>query len=95
MERTKKCSYNTTLTTDNYTCNAQSLEEKIAGLLANNSPIDSISPMYYTEKKDGVKPETDIRTDRWEIAVDTADKVNASLIAARAETMNPNNKKED
>ena len=35
-------------------------------------------PTIYTEKKDGVQPEFDIRTDRFEIAIDAIDKINQS-----------------
>lgn len=83
MQLNKNSAYTSQLESTDYNINAVSLEEKIRCLLANNSPIDSISPMLYTDRKDGVLPQTDIRTDRWEIAVETADKVNASLAAAR------------
>ena len=32
-----------------------------------------------TEKKDGVQPEYDIRTDRFEVAIDALDKINQSI----------------
>ena len=40
---------------------------------------DGVFPTIYTEKKDGVQPEFDIRTDRFEIAVDTVDKINQAV----------------
>lgn len=46
----------------------ESIEEKVRRVVMSNEPIEAISPMIYTERKDGVKPEYDIRTDRWEIA---------------------------
>lgn len=39
---------------------------------------DGVFPTIYTEKKDGVRPEYDIRTDRFEIAIDAMDKINQS-----------------
>lgn len=39
---------------------------------------DGVFPTIYTEKKDGVQPEFDIRTDRFEIAIDAMDKINQS-----------------
>lgn len=39
---------------------------------------DGVFPTIYTEKKDGVQPEYDIRTDRFEIAIDAIDKINQS-----------------
>lgn len=39
---------------------------------------DGVFPTIYTEKKDGVLPEYDIRTDRFEVALDAIDKINRS-----------------
>lgn len=50
---------------------------KIINGEANNME-DGVFPTIYTEKKDGVKPEFDIRTDRFEIAIDAIDKINQS-----------------
>ena len=35
------------------------------------------APLIYTPKEDGVKPEFDIRTDKWQIAINAMDRVNA------------------
>lgn len=61
----------------------ESIEEKIEKMLANNEPLESISPMIYTERKDGVLPEYDIRTDRFEIAREAMTKVSGAEIAKR------------
>lgn len=50
---------------------------KIINGEANNME-DGVFPTIYTEKKDGVKPEFDIRTDRFEVAIDAMDKINQS-----------------
>ena len=39
---------------------------------------DGVFPTINTEKKDGVQPEFDIRTDRFEVAIDAIDKINQS-----------------
>lgn len=44
-----------------------------------NEMEDGVFPTIYTEKKDGVKPEFDIRTDRFEVAIDAIDKINQSM----------------
>ena len=36
---------------------------------------DGVFPTIYTEKKNGVQPEFDIRTDRFEIAIDAIDRL--------------------
>lgn len=43
-----------------------------------NNMEDGVFPTIYTEKKDGVRPEFDIRTDRFEVAIDAIDKINQS-----------------
>ena len=39
--------------------------------------------MVYTERKDGVKPEYDIRTDRFEVALDAHEKIHKGKTAQR------------
>lgn len=68
------------------------LEEEIEAYTTNKTPIENTSPIIYTERKDGVKPEYDIRTDRWEIAQNAMDYVSKTAIAKRH---NQENKKED
>lgn len=43
-----------------------------------SSMEDGVFPTIYTEKKDGVLPEYDIRTDRFEVAIEAMDKINQS-----------------
>lgn len=52
------------------------LRKIISGETSNMD--DGVFPTIYTEKKDGVRPEYDIRTDRFEIAIDAIDKINQS-----------------
>lgn len=59
----------------------ESIEKKVAKLIENNEPITDGAPIIYTEKKDGVLPQYDIRTDKWDIAQSAMDLANASKIA--------------
>lgn len=64
----------------NLTYQAEPREVKLRKIIngeANNME-DGVFPTIYTEKKDGVQPEYDIRTDRFEIAIDAIDKINQS-----------------
>lgn len=45
----------------------------------SNDMEDGVFPTIYTEKKDGVQPEFDIRTDRFEVAINAIDKINQSV----------------
>ena len=61
----------------------ESIERKCERVLNNNEAIESISPMIYTEKKDGVRPEHDIRADKWDIAQKSMDFVTKKKIEKR------------
>lgn len=65
------------------TCDTEglSLEEQLRQATANNTPIDARAPMIYTEKKDGVLPQYDPRTDRYDLALDAIEKVQKAEIA--------------
>ena len=59
----------------------ESIEKKVSKLIENNEPITDGAPIIYTEKKDGLLPQFDIRTDKWDIAQSAMDLANASKIA--------------
>lgn len=56
---------------------AESIETKVRRILDENEPITDGAPIIYTPMEDGVKPEYNIRTDRWQIAIEAMDKVSA------------------
>ena len=68
----------------------ESLEDKVRRTMTANAPIEAISPMVYTERKDGVKPETNIRTDKWDIAQQAMDTIALGIREKRKERMNAN-----
>lgn len=47
------------------TYKGEDIETKVRRITENNEPISDGAPITYTEKKDGVRPEFDIRTDKW------------------------------
>ena len=61
----------------------ETIEQKIHRIINNKEPLTDGAPLIYTDRKDGVLPEYDPRTDRFEIAIDAMDKVTASKQAAR------------
>ena len=77
----KKTTYKSTYIGDIETFEGESIEKKVAKLIENNEPITDGAPIIYTEKKDGVLPQYDIRTDKWDIAQSAMDLANASKIA--------------
>lgn len=56
----------------------ESIETKCARVLQNNEPITDTAPIIYTAKEDGVLPAYNIRTDRFDIAMDAYDKISRS-----------------
>lgn len=64
----------------NLTYRAEPREVKLRKIISGESSSveDGAFPIIYTEKKDGVLPEYDIRTDRFEVAIDAMDKINQS-----------------
>lgn len=65
----------------NLTYQAEPREVKLRKIISGeaNNMEDGVFPTIYTEKKDGVQPEFDIRTDRFEVAINAIDKINQSV----------------
>ena len=57
--------------------------KKVARILNNKEPIKDGAPIIYQDRKEGVRPDHNIRTDRFEIATEAMDKVNKNKIAKR------------
>lgn len=62
----------------------RSIEQKMRAILTSGEPIEETAPQIFTEKKDGILPQYDIRTDRFDIALEAMDKVNRSNAAKSA-----------
>lgn len=54
------------------------IEEKVRRITENGEPIEDGAPIIYTERKDGVNPAYNIRTDRWEIAQNAMEQVGSN-----------------
>lgn len=61
----------------------ETIEQKIDRIVNNKEPIKDGAPLIYTERKDGVLPQYDIRTDRFEVALDAMTAVAKSHQAKR------------
>ena len=67
----------------NNSIQGETLETKVKRITELKEPITDGSPIIYTDRKEGVKAEYNIRTDRFDIALDAMDKVNRSNLAKR------------
>lgn len=65
------------------TVEGETLEQKIERILHDGEPIRDSAPIIYQERKDGVRPEYDIRTDTHDIAIEAADRVTAGILKKR------------
>lgn len=63
----------------------ETIEQKVHRIVNNREPITDGAPVIYTDRKDGVIPTYDIRTDNWELAVDQMDLVTKNHLAKREE----------
>lgn len=82
----------------NQSVEGEPIETKIERIIANKEPIKDGAPIIYTERKEGVKKAYDIRTDRFEVAIEGMDKVAKSYKAKREERYkdrNPVKREED
>lgn len=77
------------LLTINNSVQGEPLEQKIERMLNGKEPIKDGSPLIFTERKEGVRASTNIRTDRWLVAVEGADKIAKSYQARREERQKP------
>lgn len=68
----------------------ESLETKVRRTVKSGAPIEAISPMVYTERKEGVRKDTNIRTDKWDIAMAAMDTIAQGIRTKRAERMGAN-----
>nr|DAH55474.1 MAG TPA: hypothetical protein [Microviridae sp.] len=54
----------------------ETIEEKLRKVLQNKEKIGQEFQLIYTNRKDGVMPEYNIRTDRFDVAQDAKNKLN-------------------
>jgi len=81
MYKTPK--YNKTTAILNKSVEGETIEQKMERVTTNQEPIKDGAPLIYTDRKDGVQAGYNIRTDRFEIAVEAMDVVAKSVIAKR------------
>ena len=54
----------------------ETLIKKVQRIMDENEPLKDGAPLIYTPKQAGVRADCDIRTDKWDIALDAMAKVN-------------------
>ena len=66
----------------------ETIETKIERITVQKEPISDGAPLIYTDRKDGVLPEYDIRTDRFDVAIDATTAIQKAAIAKRDQRTN-------
>ena len=79
----KKPSFQRTTVNRNIAMEGERLEDKVSRITEQKEPITDGAPVIYTERKDGVVAAYDVRTDKFEIAVEAMDVVSKNAIAKR------------
>jgi len=69
------------------TYKGETIEQKVYRVTVNKEPIKDGAPRVYTERKDGVLPDYNIRTDRWDAAIDATDFITKSKLAKREQSI--------
>lgn len=72
----------------------ETLEQKVERIVTNKEPIKDGAPLIYTERKEGIRASTNIRTDRFEVAILASEKIAKSYKARREDKSRPPVKKD-
>lgn len=75
----------------NKSIEGESIEQKVDRIVNNKEPIKDGAPLIFTERKEGVKQAYNMRTDRFEVAIDAMSKVEKSYKAKREDRIKPKN----
>lgn len=75
---------NTTIE-QNESVEGEPIETKIERILENGEGISDASPIIHQEREEGVGPEYDVRTDRFDLAIEGTDYVTKSILSKREE----------
>ncbi|AXH73654.1 MAG: hypothetical protein [Microviridae sp.] len=87
--------HGTTIDVSDKKTEGETIEDKVIRLIQNKEPIKDGIPIIFTDRKDGVNAAYNIRTDRWEIAVDAMEKIDKIKAAKRDEIVKPKDDKKD
>lgn len=78
-----KKGHKTSLHVKDVTVEGETIETKVKRITTNKEPITDGAPEIFTERKDGVQAGYNIRTDRFELAVEATDYITRSELSKR------------
>lgn len=71
----------------------ETIEQKVFRITNNKEGITDGAPLVYQDRKDGIEPSYDIRTDKMDFALDAMDKVSQAKRASRKDVLDEMKKK--
>lgn len=71
------------------TTQGETIEQRVERIMHSGEKIKDSAPLIYEDRGAGVNPAHNIRTDRWEIALEARDAQTASHIAKRQTPAKP------
>jgi len=83
MKRYKNSYYPSTTLRGNERKIAPTLEEKIERMMSNKDSIPNEAPLIYQERGEGVGGSYNIRSDKWEVALDATDIISRNKAVER------------
>jgi len=81
----KNLNNKSTIDTSEFLFTGETIEQYMNRVLVSGEPINAASPVIYTDRKAGVIPEYNIRTDRFDLALDAQSTIIKGQIAKRME----------
>lgn len=75
----------------NTSVEGETIEQKVERIVENKETITDGAPLIYEDRRAGINPAYDIRTDRFEIAAEAADQITKSKVAKREAKVVPLN----
>jgi hypothetical protein len=79
----RKTEYGTSNLEINESTVGETIEMKVERIVNNGEGVEDGAPSIYTERAMGILPEYDIRTDKWDLALDAMDKVHKQDVKKR------------
>lgn len=61
----------------------ETIEQKVDRMMNNNEPITDSADIIYTERREGILPGYNIRTDRFDVAIDAMTAIDKTFKAKR------------
>ncbi len=83
----KKRTYGRSTMLINNSFEGETLEQKVQRMMSNKEPIGTDKDAIFTERKQGILPAYNIKTDKWEIAVEAMNSIASGKVEQRTGSM--------